>query len=265
MRILAIDDNKMALEELVTAIKEALPPAEVFSFGKPLELLAFAKENDCHAAFLEIETWGMSGPELAEELKKIHPKIYIVFFTAYITFKRDIIDLRPCGFMMKPVTKEAVWRELEILRFPIEQKANARVYVHTFSNFEVFVYGKTVVFNRSKAKELLAYLVDRQGTSVTTAEIAAVLWEDKSYGKSVKNQVSTVISEMTKVLREHGIEDIIIKSWNQIAVDTSKISCDYYDLLNGHVTTNAYSGEYMANYSWAEMTAALLSQRINNT
>ena len=65
MKILAIDDNELALEELVSAIEEALPSGEVFGFGIPSELLAFAKENDCHIAFLDIKMWGMNGLELA--------------------------------------------------------------------------------------------------------------------------------------------------------------------------------------------------------
>ena len=43
MTILALDDEKIALEGLVSAIQEAEPSAAVFSFRKPAEALEFFK------------------------------------------------------------------------------------------------------------------------------------------------------------------------------------------------------------------------------
>ena len=69
---------------------------------------------------------------------------------------------------------------------------------------------------------------------------------------------------MMKTLKEYNLVDIINKSWNQISVDKLKISCDYYDMLDMIPSAvNAYCGEYMANYSWAEMTAAALSTKMH--
>ena len=99
---------------------------------------------------------------------------------------------------------------------------------------------------------------------MTTAEIAATLLEDKTYNASIKNQVQTVISELIKTMRDNGVEDVIVKSWNQVSVDRSKISCDYYDLQQWDMNAvNAYLGEYMTNCGWAEMTTAVLSQKTN--
>ena len=50
--------------------------------------------------------------------------------------------------------------------------------VHTFGNFEVLHNGTPLVFEREKAKELLALLIDRQGLSMTNGEIEAFLWEE---------------------------------------------------------------------------------------
>ena len=58
---------------------------------------------------------------------------------------------------------------------PRRGKEHPRVCVQTFGNFDLKVDGKTVLFGRSKAKELLAYLVDRQGSSITRAEVATIM------------------------------------------------------------------------------------------
>lgn len=42
-----------------------------------------------------------------------------------------------------------------------------------------------------------------------------------------------------------------------MAVNKDKFSCDYYEWMAGTVSgINAYCGEYMTQYSWAEFTNA---------
>jgi len=263
MIVIAVDDNELSLKGLVTAIKEVLPDSDVVCFRVPSELLSYAKENECHIAFLDIEMWEMNGLELAKALKKIDGKINIIFVTAHTQYAIDSYDIDTSDFILKPVSKEKIERAMTRLREFPSLSTTAGVYMQTFGNFEVFVNGKPIAFKRLKSKELLAYLVDRQGASITNAEIASVLWEDKEYNKSIKNQVQVIISDMLKVLKEYNSGDIIIRSRNQISVDIAKIKCDYYDLLKWNANAiNSFSGEYMTNYSWAEMTTAALSQKI---
>ena len=124
-----------------------------------------------------------------------------------------------------------------------------------FGDFEVFVNDCPIEFQRSKAKELLAYLVDRKGSSVTTERIAAILFEEKNYDRNVKNMTTTIISSLRKTLKKYGIEDILIKSWNQIAINVDKIKCDAYDFEKFDlIAINSYEGDYMYGYSWAEFS-----------
>ncbi|MCL2762798.1 MAG: response regulator [Treponema sp.] len=277
MKILALDDSELALELLVQSINEAVPGAEVFPFNIPSELIEFAKGTSCDTAFLDIQMWGMNGLEVAKTLKDMYPRINIVFVTAYKKHAKKAFELYPSGYVLKPVTKESVLCEIENLRYPVERipafmpaaqvpaagmPADVKIHVQTFGNFDVFIYGKPLMFGRLKAKEAFAYLIDRKGSSVTTAEIASILWEDKAYDRSTQNQTQVIISSMMKTLKDNGVNDIIIKQRNQIAVDKSKIKCDYYDFLDWDVAAvNAYAGEYMTNYSWAEMTAGELYMR----
>ena len=102
---------------------------------------------------------------------------------------------------------------------------------------------------------MLAYLVDRHGASVTTKQIFAVLWEDAPYDRNSKNYVGAVLSSLKSTLKEVGIDDILIKTWNHLAIDVSKIKCDAYDYEKGDISAvNSFHGEYMSNYSWAEFT-----------
>lgn len=254
MKIIAADDEKMALETLVEAIKKAEPEAEVAGFSSGREVLAYVKNNVCQVAFLDIRMGGMDGITLAKRMKSIDPKINIIFSTGYSEYTGDAMSLRASGYVMKPVTPEKVREELDNLRFPVEKTGGKRLCIQTFGNFEVFADGKPIVFKYSKAKELLAYLVDRHGAMCTNGEAISVLWEndDDLDGKAV--YFKSVRRDMISVLKGCGCGDVIIQHRGSLAIDTEKVQCDYYDWLDGKAEgINAYRGEYMYQYSWGEL------------
>ena len=255
MKVLAIDDNELALKLLTAAIAGACPAAEIFPFRKPSELLLFAKDKPCDIAFLDIRMWGMDGLSLAKELKDVNPKINIIFVTAYSKYASEAFELRPSGYLLKPVTKEAVLLEMENLRHPPEQKGSARLYAQTFGNFEIYSYGIPLKFKYSKTKELLAYLVDRNGATASMPEICAILWEGKQDTENLKAYLRKLVSDLTKTLKAAGAEDVLVKQFNCIAIVPDKIICDSYGFMKGEAKfINIYTGQYMAQYSWSEMT-----------
>ena len=164
------------------------------------------------------------------------------------------MNLHASGYIMKPVTAEKVKKELEDLRFPIEPKSNALLKVQCFGNFDVFTPdGKPVHFERSRSKEIFAYLIHRHGSSCTIKEIAAALFEDEPYDKKQQNYIQILISAMMKSLKKIGAETVINKSYNSLSVDVNLVDCDYYrfaELDAGAV--NAYQNEYMSQYYWAD-------------
>ena len=58
------------------------------------------------------------------------------------------------------------------------------IFIQTFGNFDVLLDGNPVHFSSAKSKELLAYLVDRQGALVTRVEAFAALYEDENYTRN---------------------------------------------------------------------------------
>ena len=69
MIVIAVDDERFALENLVEAIGRASSDARIHRFRYPEDALVFAKENHVDVAFLDVEMIGMNGVELAERLK----------------------------------------------------------------------------------------------------------------------------------------------------------------------------------------------------
>lgn len=120
------------------------------------------------------------------------------------------LDKHATGYLLKPVDEESVKRELTFIYGEPDRKSHIRV--QTLSGFEIFVDGKPVRFGRSKAKELLAYLVDRRGAAVTTAQAYAVLYEDAVNSASGTGYFRNIVRELKNSLKRAGIERILIRS-----------------------------------------------------
>ena len=254
MRILCVDDEPLMLQMLETAVREAKPEADVLAFEDQDDLFEDAKANGCEIAFLDIYMRGMNGVELAKRLKEINPKMNIIFVTGFSEYTGDAMKLHASGYIMKPVTKEKVEQELSDLRFPIEPKSNAILRVQCFGNFDVFTPdGKPVHFERSKSKEIFAYLVHRRGSSCTIKEIAAALFEDEPYDKKQQAYIQTLMSALTKSLKKIGAEKCLNKSYNSLSVNVDMLDCDYYRFIELDAgAVNAYQSEYMSQYYWAD-------------
>ena len=263
MHIIATDDEQSALNVLMGAIKEAVPSATVHGFRNPLEALTFMGETKCDIAFLDIQMREMSGIILAKKLKEIHPKVNIVFVTGYSQYANEAFALHASGYVYKPVTADKIITEMENLRHPVKWKETG-ICINTFGNFELIVNGEEVSFGREKSKEMLAYLVDKQGRSATRKELAAVLFEREDYSRTTQNYLSKIIKELVNGLEQVGAEQILKRGLNSYSVDVDAFDCDLYAYEKDDATPdelNRFQGEYMKQYSWAEITLARLYWR----
>ncbi len=263
MNILAVDDEYYALELMKHSLEEVAGGSTVYLCRDVRSALQTATENKIDVAFLDIHMPEKNGVELARELKLLNPKVNIVFATGFSEYMKEGIDLRMSGYIMKPVTPEAVKTELENLRNPIEWSNEKRIKILTFGNFDIFVDGEPLKFERKQAKEILAYLVDKRGTSATYAELAAMLWEDEDYDRTKQKNLQVYIASLVKSLHSVEVKDLILKNRQGILVNTKIVDCDYYRFLEGDVRAiNSFTGQYMSAYSWAEFTVGYLENQL---
>lgn len=261
MIILAIDDEKLALANLVAELKKVFVNQKIYDFLSSSNALSFItemkeKNENIDYIFMDIKMPNINGLEMSKIVKNLFPKTKIFFCTAYSEYSLEAWNMKVKGYILKPISAQKIEEVLqEMVGNWKEEPVENLIKVKTFGDFEVFLNGKPVEFERSKAKELLAYLVDRKGTSVTTERIASILFEDRDYDRTVKNMTTTIISSLRKTLKKYDIEYILVKSWNQIAIDVNKIKCDAYDFEKYDLLAiNSYEGDYMYGYSWAEFS-----------
>lgn len=255
MKIVAIDDEPMALNLLLETVGEVKPDAEINGFSDPDELIEYVEKNHVDIACLDIQIYDILGTDLARTLKTIQPNINIIFVTAYGDYVSEAMKMHASGYLRKPVVADDIAREFADLRYEIKEEGReCKIKVRCFGSFEVFYpSGDIVHFSRAKSKEAFAYLICKNGSSSTINELGTVLFEDEPYDDKKKNYIQKIISSMNKDLEAAGIVDIVRKSYNSISVDPQMIDCDYYHYLKGENIPEAiYHGEFIEQYSWAE-------------
>ena len=260
MLVFAIDDEPVVLETLHDAIAQALPGAQITDFGRGQDALNAIREKGIlpDIVFSDIRMPDMDGLELAAAIKTASPDTRIIFVTAYSQYALEAWKRHVHGYLVKPVTAEDILEVVREIPMPAEP-AQDKLQVRCFGHFEVYWRGEPVIFGRKQSKELLAYLIDREGAVCTAEKIAAALWEDETDMVSAQGRIRKIISDLKATLHGIGMDDVLIRRHRQLAIRRERVECDYYRMLSGDADAiNAYRGEYMVDYSWAEITGGRL-------
>ncbi len=117
--VILVDDENVILTGGLPILSEALPDAIVTGFLKPSEAIGFAETNRVDLAFIDIEMGNVNGMELCRRLLDIYPQTNVVYLTAFPDYAVDAWATGAYGFLIKPLTAEAVTSQLSLLRYPI--------------------------------------------------------------------------------------------------------------------------------------------------
>ena len=254
MKAIAVDDEIYMLETLQEAVSASSDIETAQAFSSCSAALAYAAENPVDIAFLDINMRGIGGLGLAEKLLELQPRCKIVFCTGYEEYAVSAFRLHVSGYLMKPITPEAVQKEIDHIKGV--KAAEKLLTIKCFGNFEVLYNGKSLPFKRKKAKELLAVLVDRTGAGVTAKQICAILFPDDTDDTKNSAYLRQLILDLKTTLKAVGAENVLCHESPYYRIDPKWVRCDYLSYLN--TGKPSFHGEYMTQYSWAESTCAML-------
>ncbi len=114
LRVLAVDDERPALEDLARLLEGSPAVAEVVLADGGGAALRYLAEESFDAAFLDVRMPGLDGLELAGVLSRFADPPALVFVSAYEDGAVGAFehDLHPLDYLMKPVSRARVEQAL---------------------------------------------------------------------------------------------------------------------------------------------------------
>lgn len=230
MRIAAVDDEKHVLERFERMVSdiEGLNLCGLFETGE--QLLAYLRENPLDAIFLDIEMPGINGLQLSEQIQNLNENIEIIFVTAFNQYAVEAFEHQAMDYIMKPLIEERLAKTIKrLLKNDKIAKHSEKPYIQCFGEFEVFLNGEAMTWKNSKAKEVLAFLIDKNGVPVSWEKVADAVWPHYNSQKSQTNFHATTYL-LRKRLAEVGLSQILESVRGNYRIVTDKVDCDFYQL-----------------------------------
>lgn len=266
MLIFVLDDEALLLQTEAQVIRDVRPDAELRCFQRAQEALEAIQNEGLRpdAVFSDIQMPGLTGLEFAVRLRTVCPSTRVIFVTGYDEYAVEAYRIHAHGYVLKPLEPERVAEELSFWTEPAPAAAPApvapdKLTARCFGQFEVFWKGVPLSFDRRKTKELLAFLIDKEGASSTAEEVSAALWEEEWDLKLTKNRLRVLVSDLKTTLDRIGMGELLIRRSGQLAIRRDLVDCDYFRMLEGDsAALNSFDGQYMQQYPWAELTSGRL-------
>ena len=275
IRIAAVDDEVHVLERFERLAKKfsEIEICGLFETGK--QLLSFIKENPIDVVFLDIEMPEVNGLELSSQILNLNEEINIVFVTAFNQYAVEAFEINALDYILKPLTEERL--EVTIQRL-LKQcktiKRNEKPFVQCIGDFEVFLGQEVLRWKNSKAKEIMAFLIQKSGIPVSWEKIADVVWPEYNTEKAQTNFHATTYL-LRKRLAEAGISHILENGRGNYKILMDQVNCDLYQLEALIKNNNLKRKEdivliedllkhgYMetSGYIWAQSKAANLEEK----
>ena len=112
MRILAVDDERPALDDLARVLRACEGVDEVVSVESPRDALLRVGADRYDALFLDVRMPGLGGVELARVLAQFAHPPAVVFVTAYEDAAVQAFEVHAVDYLLKPVSRRRVQEAL---------------------------------------------------------------------------------------------------------------------------------------------------------
>ncbi|MGH2949115.1 MAG: LytR/AlgR family response regulator transcription factor [Solirubrobacteraceae bacterium] len=114
MRVLAVDDELPALEDLVRMLEASAAVSHVESAASAAEaLVTLAEDAAFDAVFLDVRMPGLDGLELARVLRRFERPPAVVFVSAHDDFAVNAFELEAVDYLVKPVSRRRLDQAVE--------------------------------------------------------------------------------------------------------------------------------------------------------
>jgi two-component system response regulator LytT len=116
LRVLAVDDERPALDDLARVLRTQASVGEVDTAESGEEALHALTGEQYDAVFLDVRMPGLDGVELARVLRRFANPPALIFVSAYESAAVEAFELRALDYLMKPVSRARVHEALARVR-----------------------------------------------------------------------------------------------------------------------------------------------------
>lgn len=277
MECVIIERNEDLVRETSELCCESGLPVAA-GFTDALEGLEYLQSHPTELTLINWRMAGIDGPMLGKLVRKLVPQTRVIYLSDEPVEAEQVYETEAFGYLRRPADAQKL-RHYSVMaerasRVRAQQLAEAKqdtqsaerreereVIIRTFGSFDVYADGKPVFFPNRRAKEMLAMLVDCRGAVMTREHFMERFWPDSPVTEQRKSIYRKASSVLQQTLARNGISYILFSNRRQKALNTAAVWCDYYRFLNGDAAAlEAYRGEYMSDYAWAEVTNGRLWQ-----
>ncbi|MFU0445557.1 LytR/AlgR family response regulator transcription factor [Pseudocitrobacter faecalis] len=123
MKVIIVEDEILAQQELTWLIKEHSQMEIVGTFDDGLDVLRFLQHNKVDAIFLDINIPSLDGVLLAQSISQFAHKPFIVFITAWKEHAVEAFELEAFDYILKPYQESRIISMLQKLQSAWQQQA----------------------------------------------------------------------------------------------------------------------------------------------
>ncbi|MDU6923242.1 LytR/AlgR family response regulator transcription factor [Franconibacter helveticus 513] len=124
MKVIIVEDEVLAQQELSWLIKEHSEMEIVGTFDDGLDVLKFLQHNSVDAIFLDINIPSLDGVLLAQNISKFAHKPFIVFITAWKEHAVEAFELEAFDYILKPYQESRIISMLQKLEAAFAQQTS---------------------------------------------------------------------------------------------------------------------------------------------
>lgn len=257
-----VEENDHDFDNFEKCVENITGGLELVRCRSVLEVLDFVVDNKTEVVMVSAKAKEIGMENFVKVLRRVDSEISVVVVSDDKKDAYEAMQLKMDGFLLKPIVEDNVLNVISCLSerlctVPLQNFGSQKdIRMCTMPKFNMFVNGEPVVFKRKKGKELMAFMVNAEGTIVNVEMIVKALWPGEQIGSSQRNRCRVLVNCLKNFLKGLGLDELLVTANGQYYLSKKLYSCDVDELFQGDKQAirkyGNYDGHYMEEYDWAQ-------------
>ena len=231
---IVVDDELHNLNELCNLINKTGFMSVKGRYQNPLIALDEIESISPMVAFVDIDLPEMDGISFADRVLDYNPNISIVFVTAHNQYAVQAFEINALDYILKPIRIKRFDIMVERIKDRLEAKAtsvSSKLTVNMFGKLEVKIGEEPILWKRSTAEEVFAYLMVNYGSFVHKEEIIENIWPEYEF-EAALSILKTSVCRIRSVVSGLKNDTKVIYSGGRycLQLDPQNTESDYLQL-----------------------------------